>query len=226
MFVGTMFLMVPIFLPLLVCPWRVRKPIMTKIVRIWGRLGLAIAGVRLEVTGKQWLSQARPRVVVLNHSSVLDMLVMAAVSPPRMVGVSKKELRWFFPINLAFFLVGVVFVDRSSPAAAVEDLRKVALRVGQESLAVMLAPEGTRTRTGELGHFKSGAFHLAQQAGAEIVPVVIHNAFELCPPTGWRVRSGVVRVEIQKPWSPLPLEGEPRQQAAELEEQYRQWLGR
>jgi 1-acyl-sn-glycerol-3-phosphate acyltransferase len=64
---------------------------------MFGRVGLWLAGVRLEITGREHLREARPRVLLQNHGSMLDFLVAAVLSPPRILVVIKRSVRWFFP---------------------------------------------------------------------------------------------------------------------------------
>ena len=65
------------------------------------------------------------------------------------------------------------------------------LRLG---MSVVIAPEGTRSLTPRLGRFKKGPFHMAMQAGAPIVPVVIRNSYEVMPRGSLLLRPGTVRV--------------------------------
>ena len=183
-----------------------------------------LAGIELEIGGHEHLTAPRPRIVILNHSSTLDMVVVARLSPPRMMVVFKESLRWVFPLNLAFAMLGVVYVRRSAPGSTVGGMKRAAQRVREEVRSLALSPEGTRSRTGDLGPFKSGAFHAAQQAGAAIVPIVISGAHALCPPTGLRVQPGRIVVEVRPPRPPPSPDVDPQSLAAELHAAYLAWL--
>ena len=76
-------------------------------------------------------------------------------------------MQWLMP--------NVAFIDRSDPDKAVEGLAPVTelLRSG---VSVLVAPEGTRSTTGQLGTFKKGPFRMAMEAGVPLVPIVIRNA--------------------------------------------------
>jgi 1-acyl-sn-glycerol-3-phosphate acyltransferase len=202
-----------------------RWPLVRPASRLLGSVGLWLAGIRVEASGLSQLEEARPRVLLINHSSMLDFLIVAWLSPPKMLTVTKSSLRWLPPVNFALWLVGNIFVDRSCSGTSLEQFKKAAHEIRRSNRSLIMAPEGTRTRTGELGAFKTGAVHLSQQAIAEIVPVVIHGAHELCPPTGMGIRSGIIRVEIKQPIPAPPADADVGEVTADVEALYRGWLG-
>jgi putative phosphoserine phosphatase/1-acylglycerol-3-phosphate O-acyltransferase len=161
-------------------------------------LALAAAGVSLNVTGEANLWSHRPAIFVFNHQSQLDMPIMGALLRKDFTGVAKASLQAnpiFGPIG---YLADVAFIDRSDPEAAIDALAPVveALRSGT-SLAV--APEGTRSGSGELGPFKKGPFHMAIQGQVPMVPVVIRNAFEVMVPGSYLIDPGTVDVAVLPP---------------------------
>jgi putative phosphoserine phosphatase/1-acylglycerol-3-phosphate O-acyltransferase len=198
-----------------------RDPLLAVVMPWFARATFALAGVAVEVRGAEHVASRAPRVLVLNHSSTLDLLVMALIAPSGARALVKRELMWVPPVNLALWLVGTIFVDRSDPASSIRALERAADDVRAHGLTLMIAPEGTRSRTGALGAFKKGPFHLAQRAGAEIVPVVIEGAHTILPPSGWLVRAGRLRVTIRPPEAPPT---DPTAAAASLEARYRGWL--
>jgi putative phosphoserine phosphatase / 1-acylglycerol-3-phosphate O-acyltransferase len=159
---------------------------------------LATAGVRVSVVGEHNLWTHRPAVFVMNHQSGLDAMIAGALLRHGFSGLLKQEAKY----SPATFLVGqtldAVFVDRADPEkgrAAQEQLVE-RLRSG---LSLLVAPEGTRSDTGELGPFKSGAFHVARTAGVPIVPIVLRSAYELMPGKSLLIRPGVVDVAVLEP---------------------------
>lgn len=190
-------------------------------IALWARWSLALGGIRLQVTGAEHLRDRRARVLICNHASALDILCMAALAPPAPTAVAKAGLKWIPPVNLGFWLVGTIWVDKGNEARAVQSMKRAADRVRKERLCLMISPEGTRSRDGQLAPFKSGAFHLASQAQAEIVPVLIKGAHDRCPPTGWHVLPGVIEVTVMPPLSPSD---DPKAQAQEVHDLYAEWL--
>lgn len=165
----------------------------------FGHLGLAVGGVRLRVTGEHHLLGARPAVVVFNHQSALDGLIMARLLRGEFSGVCKRELAWNPVFGPALRAAGMIFVDRDSARGGARALGPAleALRGGR-SLAI--APEGTRSVSTRPGAFHRGAFYLARRARVPIVPVVIHNSGDVLPRGGLLLRGDVpVQVTVLPP---------------------------
>jgi len=139
-------------------------------------------------------------VFIFNHQSSLDVLILCKLLRRDFVGVAKKELRRVPLLGTLASWMGTVFIDRADSGAAIRALQPAvdALRMGT-SLAI--APEGTRAPTPRLGRFKKGAFHMALQARAPIVPIVIKNALDALPKSGLVVRPATLEVVVLPPIS-------------------------
>jgi 1-acyl-sn-glycerol-3-phosphate acyltransferase len=147
-------------------------------------------------------------IIAPNHASMFDIFVLAA-SPLRFVWISKKEIS-YIPINgWAMKLMGCYFLsrDRSGKDLKVMEEVEKGLRKGKK---VVIFPEGTRTRTGELLPMKKGAFRTAQNAGVPLCPVGISGTFEIAPKGQLPKKRGIhVKVKFGDPmWVPPnePLE--------------------
>ncbi|MEZ5149599.1 HAD-IB family hydrolase [Rhodococcus zopfii] len=177
---------------------RSKKVALDSMFGIGSDVSLALAGIDVRVHGESNVWAQRPAVFIFNHQSQLDPIILAKVLRHDFTGVTKKEMAndpLFGPL-LRF--VGAAFVDRSNTDRAKAALGPVVdtLRGGT---SVVIAPEGTRSLTPEIGRFKKGAFHMAMQAGVPIVPVVIRNAGELLWKHSTLVRSGTVDVAVLEP---------------------------
>ena len=161
-------------------------------------LALAGAGVRIDVVGRENLWNARPAIFIGNHQSSLDPLVMGALLRRDFTAVGKKEAKYDPRMVLGSLLINPVFIDRSDPAKAVEELNKLTERI-RSGTSIMIFPEGTRTATQALGPFKKGAFHMAMQAGVPVVPIVLRNTGELMWRRSKLVQSGTVEVAVLDP---------------------------
>jgi putative phosphoserine phosphatase/1-acylglycerol-3-phosphate O-acyltransferase len=159
---------------------------------------LAAAGVRLNVVGEQNLWVHRPSVFVMNHQSGLDAMIVGALLRHDFSGLAKQEAQ-FSPVT---FLLGkavdAVFVDRADSSKGRRAQEQLVGRL-REGLSVFVAPEGTRSDDGDLGEFRTGAFHVARTAGVPIVPIVLRNAYELMPGKAKFIRPGVVDVAVLEP---------------------------
>lgn len=128
------------------------------------------------IGGSEWLD-TRPAVFVCNHQSLLDVVLLGYVWRPSCVVVAKRSIR-FYPLLGQFMLAGEnIFIDRGHSSQAKKTLDEAVEQIKKKKkIAVFVFPEGTRARLGEaLLPFKKGAFHMAQQAGVPIIPVVISS---------------------------------------------------
>jgi putative phosphoserine phosphatase/1-acylglycerol-3-phosphate O-acyltransferase len=114
--------------------------------------------------------------------------------------VGKKELEKDPIMGTLGKLLDGVFIDRDDPAAAVEMLHAVEDRA-RKGLSIVIAPEGTRVDTTEVGPFKKGPFRIAMAAGVPIVPVVIRNAEVIAAKDSTSMNPGTVDVAVFPPIS-------------------------
>ncbi|MEU4689900.1 HAD-IB family hydrolase [Actinoplanes sp. NPDC023714] len=161
-------------------------------------LGLALAGVRLRVTGAENLETARPAVFVANHQSTLDVLVLGALLRHDFTAVAKQEARLDPRMLMISAFLEPAWIDRSDIRSARRTLDQAAQRI-RAGTSVLVLPEGTRMPTPTLGRFKKGAFHLAMQAGVPIVPIVLRNTGELAWRRSLAVTPGTVDVVVLDP---------------------------
>jgi 1-acyl-sn-glycerol-3-phosphate acyltransferase len=141
-------------------------------------------------------------VIMSNHQSLYDIPVLFQALRRRIRMVTKTEL-FRIPIwGRAMHASGFVEVDRSNRERAKESLR-LAREAMHKGTDIWIAPEGTRSDTGELGPFKKGGFHLAVDAGARILPVSISGTRDTLPARGRHVTRGArVRVTLHAPIDP------------------------
>jgi 1-acyl-sn-glycerol-3-phosphate acyltransferase len=163
--------------------------------RLGIRVALFLAGTRIVVEGRERLADHGNTVIVANHVSHLDAPVLLLAFGIDFKAVAKKEVFYvpFFSSVLRF--AGFIEVDRSNRAQATRAVARAvsALKAGA---CFLIFPEGTRSRTGELGPFKKGGFVVAMDAGSRIVPVALTGTRELMPRGGFRIRPGTVRVRV------------------------------
>jgi long-chain acyl-CoA synthetase len=119
------------------------------------------------------------RIIVANHQSILDVLWLLGALPyrrrRRLFITGKRELSF---LRYPFFGSPVVFVDR---AGNVLPSLKAAADILRSGASLIIFPEGTRTRDGSLGKFKTGAAYLAHHLGKEILPVTIRGTYSIFP---------------------------------------------
>ena len=142
---------------------------------------------RVRITGREKLPWRGPAVIVANHLSLVDILVLYGLYRP-FKWVSKAELfkvpvvGWNMALN---DYVRLVRGDRESIRAMMAHCR-AHLACGAP---VLIFPEGTRSATGQLQAFRDGAFKLAHEVGCPLIPVVVRGTFESLPKSGLVLRS-------------------------------------
>jgi len=166
----------------------------------FSQLLLATSGVHLNVIGKENLTAQRPAVFIFNHRNQVDPVITGALVRDNWVGVGKKELESDPVMGTLGKLVDTAFIDRDNPVAAVETLHTVEERA-KNGLSIVIAPEGTRIDTTEVGPFKKGPFRMAMAAGIPIVPIVIRNAEIVASRNSTTINPGTVDVAVFPPIS-------------------------
>lgn len=141
----------------------------------WGaRNWLRLTGVKVNVKGREHLDPNRTYVFVANHQSYLDAAPLFAFTGRRVGAVAKKELLKAPILGYGMGFVNVIAIDRSNRERAVESL-KIATDRLRSGVSFVVCPEGTRAQPGEMLPFKKGAFHIAVQAGVQIVPIALKH---------------------------------------------------
>ncbi len=167
--------------------------------RCWSPGLLTGAGVRFEVRGAEGIDWSRPHVFVANHQSMIDICAMFRAVPVPLRFVLKQELSRAPLVGRYAKAMGMVFMDRGSTRAAARSTREAAEIVrGGASLCVF--PEGSRSRDRRVASFKGGAFQMAIDAGADVVPVAIDGSGAVLGLDGlFRVRPGRITVTFGTP---------------------------
>jgi 1-acyl-sn-glycerol-3-phosphate acyltransferase len=175
---------------------RVKKEVCDDRLDSWGKKIVAHAKMDVEVIGRENLIPGQTYLVMSNHQSHYDIPVMFYVMGPNLRMITKAEL-FRVPIwGPAMRESGFIAIDRSNRHRAVESLE-----TAKQSLAngvhIWIAPEGTRSRTGELLPFKKGGFALSLDAGLPILPVAIKGTRDALRADGVRSTHGAkVRVTL------------------------------
>lgn len=168
--------------------------------RCWAPGLLHGAGARLEVHGLERIDWSQPHVFVANHQSMIDICALFRALPVPVRFVLKQELAKVPFVGWYARAMGMVFIERSSARSSARRLH-AAVDVVRSGASVCAFPEGTRSRGGRVGSFKGGAFQLAIEAGAAVVPVAIEGSGQVLPASGFRVRPGRIVLRLGAPLS-------------------------
>ena len=152
---------------------------------------------RFRCTGTMPADPRHPYVVVSNHESFVDILLISHL-PWEMKWLSKAELFRVPVLGWLMRLAGDIPVKRGFGPSAVEAMAQCREALANR-VSVMIFPEGTRSATADLLPFKDGAFRLAIDAGVPILPLVVHGTSTALPKHDWRFARSTAEVRVLAP---------------------------
>jgi len=178
-----------------VLPWlRWRRHAATAFARAF----VAASGVPVRVTGVTNFPPSGPIIVVANHASYVDAIVLLAVLPERCNFVAKRELARNVLTRVLLGRIGTRFIERFDTEASVAAAHEItALAKRGESFAFFA--EGTFTREPGLRPFHMGAFVAATSVGGALVPVAIRGTRSVLRDGQWTPRRSLIQIIVSPP---------------------------
>ena len=148
------------------------------------------------------IREGRQSVIFMsNHESQMDPPILVAALPVPAVYIAKKELKYVPFIGWAGWAAGVIFIDRGDRDRAIRSIHDAAQQI-RGGKNVVIFPEGTRSRAGQMLPFKKGGFALAQDAGVPIIPMATVGGFHVLSSGSLRIRPGRYTLLMGKPIHP------------------------
>lgn len=182
-----------------------RKRFPTRAAYIWSLLTTVAAGIEVDVIGRHHLGKDTIQILVANHTSNFDVhALILSLNKYYYRFVAKKELGWLPIFGWALWLSGFPLVDRKDNAASVKEMQRLEQMMKKKKMKVVIFPEGTRNKGLGLLPFKKGAFILALNLQAEIVPVIIAGARDVQKQHGFFIEPANIEVRFLPP---IPTEG-------------------
>ncbi len=175
---------------------------------IWARTLCALSLVHIKVQGHENIDPKASYIFVANHQSLYDMPLVYGWLKNNFKWIIKKEFRKMPIMGKTCELMGHIFIDRSNPMRAKHSLDLAKQNLKQGNSSIFLFPEGTRTRTGQIGKFKRGAFTIASDLHLPIVPVTINGAFNALPKGLNYIIPGTIEMIIHSPIDTTNLNNE------------------
>ena len=188
----------------LTMPWDKEK-ITRQLIWIYARIALVMMApfVQLNADGLKQIELKPPCILVANHLSFFDLFSLALL-PFGDVCITVRDwpfkMFWYAPF---MHLAGYVNVE----SVPWQTISKTVAKILSKGGAILIFPEGHRSRNGQLQRFYSGAFRLAVETGVKIIPLCITGTNDLWPPGRWWLRPARVKVRALLPVEPAGFEG-------------------
>ncbi|MGH4118440.1 lysophospholipid acyltransferase family protein [Clostridium sp.] len=173
------------------------KDYLYKLVTNWSNYVLKIAGLDLTVVGKENVPNV-PCVFVGNHQSNFDIPAILA-NTNRLTGVIAKKNMEKIPI-MSYWMrkIHCVFMDRENPREALKSISE-GIENLKDGYSMLIFPEGTRSRSNNMGEFKKGSMRLAIKAGVPIVPITIYDTHKAMEGNDGKIKKANAKIIIGKP---------------------------
>lgn len=196
--------------PLLVCltiftavftictiPWR-NAEFVHKVQQFWSCSFFWLMFIPVKIEGMEKIQPGQSYVFVSNHQSMFDVWLIYGWLPVIFKWLMKAELRRVPLVGIACKAAGHIFVDRKNAKASLESLQQIKNQL-QNGICTVIFPEGTRTKDGQIGRFKRGAFQIALDLNLLIIPISLSGCFELLPKGKPFIYKRPVQMYIGKP---------------------------
>ncbi|GHV35850.1 1-acyl-sn-glycerol-3-phosphate acyltransferase [Spirochaetia bacterium] len=198
------------FIPSLVGFKKLMALCIYRIAQGWARMLIKITGCRLTVLGRENIPRTGGVCFVSNHGSIFDILLHLAYVGRPFGFVAKKELVFVPMLNIWIFLLGGLFIDRKNVRKAIKTINRGIEHI-KAGGAMIIFPEGHRSRGQGLLPFHPGSLKLATQAGAPIIPAALAGSYEVFEKTG-RIQAVPVKLVYEKPINTADLPHEEKKQ--------------
>lgn len=169
--------------------------------RKWARALLNLAGAKVSVKGAEHVPASGSVLFVCNHQGYFDIPVLLGYVEKPMAFIAKVEAKKIPFINSWMTMMKCVFMKRESLRQSLEAIQEGS-RVLKTGRSLVIFPEGTRSKSGELGSFKPGSLKLALKAQVPIVPITINGTYKLLERQGFLIHPAEVSLHLSAPIFP------------------------
>ena len=174
----------------------------------WARVLIKITGCKVAVSGVENIPKKGGVCFVSNHCGYFDIVLLFAYCGRPIGFVAKKELMFIPLLNLWIYMIGGLYIDRSSLRKAVRTINWGVQKI-KSGGGMIIFPEGHRSKGRGLLPFHPGSLKLATMAGAPIVPVAIEGSYDVFEKT-YRVTGASAKVTFCEPIDTAHLPPEDR----------------
>jgi 1-acyl-sn-glycerol-3-phosphate acyltransferase len=158
----------------------------------------ALIWFRFRIEGRRHVPRTGPLLLVCNHLTMMDPFLTGSPTQRWVVFVARDTLAKWRLVGWWLRAVGTVLIDREAPS---KDQLKALTAFVAEGNAVALFPEGTRSRDGAVGPFRSGLELIVRRSGATVVPLGLDGIQRALPRGARFPRPRKVILRVGEPWS-------------------------
>lgn len=151
-----------------------------KVQQFWSCSFFRLMLLPVTVEGLEHIKPGQSYVFVSNHQSMFDVWLIYGWLPVIFKWLMKAELRKVPFVGTACKAAGHIYVDRKNPKAALESMENVKRQL-KDGICTVIFPEGTRTKDGQVGRFKRGAFQIALDLKLPIIPISLSGCYDVLP---------------------------------------------
>lgn len=169
-----------------------------KVQQFWSRAFYRLMFLPVTVEGLEHIQPGQSYVFVSNHQSMFDVWLIYGWLPVIFKWLMKAELRKVPFVGIACKAAGHIFVDRKNPKAAMESMEDIKKQL-KDGVCTVIFPEGTRTKDGQVGRFKRGAFQIALDLKLPIIPISLSGCYDVLPKGKPFVYRRPVRMYVGEP---------------------------
>ncbi len=188
-----------------------------RLSQTWASIVSWFLGATSSISGLEKIEPNTSYIVTPNHQSHSDIVALLINLPLKFRWVIKKELLKVPLFGPALAGTGAISLDRSNQKESIKTLQNAKNKL-QGGWSILIYPEGTRSPDGAVHDFKKGAFMLAVQTGAPILPVTCNGAYKILPKKTLAIRPGHISVIVG---DPIPVTGLTEKDVPELMERTR-----
>jgi 1-acyl-sn-glycerol-3-phosphate acyltransferase len=164
--------------------------------------GYRLAGIRVEVEGRERVPTNKACIFMSNHVSNLDPPTLIPMIPGRTAAFTKRSIMKIPALGYGMKLAEFIPVDRVGSVSSAQESVAAAKRVLDKGIHITTFVEGTRSKDGRLLPFKKGPFYLAMQTGAPCIPVSLYGTETMMAKGSMRIHPGTAHVVFHAPIFP------------------------
>lgn len=170
-----------------------------RIVQFAFKCVLFISGTKTTVTGLENIPKDEPVLFVGNHQGIFDTVIAYSMMPNLTGFVAKKEIEKVPFLRVWMRLLYCLFLDRQNMKEGLKTILKGIELVKDKGISMVIFPEGTRSKTEEMGPFKEGALKIAEKSGCKIIPMVQKNTRAILENHYPRIKMAHTAIAFGKP---------------------------